>query len=55
MRAFRFGCLPMPRIIINGEEVRCPRVRFVLLLAAVAVPWAVVSARLRRRGPGPRG
>jgi predicted membrane protein len=79
---------PMPRIIINGEEIRSPLARFVLLvvgcvlgaivlasaaawaliflglgtvfvivasvvallLAAVFVPWAVVSALLRRGG-----
>jgi hypothetical protein len=79
---------PMPRIIINGDEIRSPLARFVLLvvgcvfaaivlasaaawvliffglgsvfvvvasvvallLAAVFVPWAVVSALLRRGG-----
>jgi len=78
----------MPRIIINGEEVRNPLLRFVLLAvaatlvavvlasaaawllilfgvgtavalaafvlalvaAAIAVPWALFSALLRRRG-----
>ncbi len=88
------GCDPlsdcMPRIVINGEEVRSPLARFVLLvvacvvlavllasaaawalvllglgvaaaliafaaallLAAVAVPWAVISTLLRRGGRG---
>jgi len=82
----------MPRIIINGEEVRSPLARLVLLvvvsvmgavvlasaaawvlillglggavvliafvaallIAAVAVPWAIVSALLRRSGRGGR-
>ena len=82
----------MPRIIINGEEVRSPLARLVLLVvvsvmgavvlasaaawvlillglggavvviafalallfAAVMVPWAIVSALLRRSGRGER-
>jgi len=82
----------MPRIVINGEEVRSPLARLVLLvvvsvmgavvlasaaawvlillglggavvliafvaallIAAVAVPWAIVSALLRRSGRGGR-
>jgi len=82
------GAGPMPRIIINGEEVRNPLLRFVLLavaatlvavllasaaawllilfglgtavalaafvlallVAAIALPWAMFSALLRRRG-----
>jgi hypothetical protein len=82
----------MPRIVINGEEVRSPLARLVLLvvvsvmgavvlasaaawvlillglgsavvliafvvalvLAAVMVPWAIVSALLRRGGRGGR-
>jgi len=66
----------MPRIIINGEEVRSPLARLVLLvvlillglgtavaliafalallIGAVMVPWAIVSALLRRSGRGGR-